>query len=247
MHPPISRQKEPIVESPGAKRTTYLTLLLLVFGSMGLFGGGCGTTRFVEMWNDSSYSAGPLSKILVISFRPDPVQRRISEDAFVATLQKRNTAAVSSYQLFPEAIPDTTALRQTIEKERFDGVLVLVSAEREKIETYVPGYTTREEVTTFDRRWKEYVTRQETVQHEGYTETVMAIRLQTDLSAGPGRGTTALVGDERNDRPNLSSAGKRIRCGTRRKRSAEEKADRSEAVNRPVTPTGPAGDGPLDA
>lgn len=88
---------------------------------------------------------------------------------------------VASYQLFPEAIPDTTALRQKIEEERFDGVLVLVRAEREKIETYVPGYTTREKVTTLNRRFQEFATRQETVQHEGYTETVMAIRLQIDL------------------------------------------------------------------
>ncbi len=181
MYPPISRQKEPVVENPGAKRTAYLVPLLLVFGTMSLFGGGCGTTQLVELWNDSSYSAGPLNKILVISFRPNPAQRRVSEDAFVATLQQRNTVAVASYQLFPEAIPDTTALRQKIEEERFDGVLVLVRAEREKIETYVPGYTTREKVTTLDRRFQEFVTRQETVQHEGYTETVMAIRLQIDL------------------------------------------------------------------
>lgn len=181
VHPLVRCQKEAIVENPGANRTTCLTLLLLVFTSVGLFGGGCGTTQLVELWSDSSYSAGPLNKILVIAFRPDPVHRRMSEDAFVAALQKRNTVAVPSYQLFPDAIPDTTALRQKIEEEGFEGVLVLVKAEREKIETYVPGYTTREEVTTFDRRWKAYVTHYETVQHEGYTETSMAIRVQTDL------------------------------------------------------------------
>ena len=169
------------MEYPGAKRTTGLTLLLLISGSLCLFGGGCGTTRLVEIWSDPSYSAGPLNKILVVAFRPDPVQRRVSEDAFVATLQKRDTVAVPSYQLFPDAIPDTTALRQTIATERFDGVLVLVRAEREKIETYVPGYTTHEEVTTYDRRWKEFVTLRETVQHEGHTETVVTIRIQTDL------------------------------------------------------------------
>ncbi len=169
------------MESPGVRRTTNLILFLLVFGCMGLFAGGCGTSRLVELWSDSAYTAGPLNRILVISFRPDPVQRRISEDAFVAALQKRNAVAVPSHQLFPEAIPDTTALRQKLEEERFDGVLVLVKAEREMIESHVPGYTTRDEVTTFDTRWNKYVTHRETVQHEGYTETVMSIRIQTDL------------------------------------------------------------------
>lgn len=169
------------MRSHGTNRSRNLAVFLLLSMFVGLLAGGCGTTQLVELWRDPTYSAGPLNKILVISFRPDPTHRRISEDAFVEALQKRNTVAVPSYQLFPEAIPDTTALRQTIEEEGYEAVLVLVKAEREETETYVPGYTTREDVTVYDRRWRNFVTRKETVEHEGYTETTMAIRVQTDL------------------------------------------------------------------
>ncbi len=170
------------MESDGNNRSTYLTLLLLICTSVGLFAGGCGSTRLINYWHDPSYSAGPLNKIMIVTLiGRNPVHRRISEDAFVAALQERNTVALPSYQLFPEAVPDTTALRLKIEEEGFDGVLVLVDSDRDVTETYVPGYTTREKVEKYDHGWNRYVTYYETIQHEGYTQTSMAIRIQTDL------------------------------------------------------------------
>ncbi len=157
-------------------------LISLVVG--GVIVGGCGSTQQTNLWADPSYNAAPLTKILVIAIRKDQIERRIWEDAIATDLNSRENAgtiAVASYQLFPDNVPDTLAVRLKTEEERFDGVLVVGRAEFGTLTADVPGYTAIESVTTFSRRWNAYVTRYQDVYHPGYTESETTLSVRTDL------------------------------------------------------------------
>lgn len=142
---------------------------------------GCTSTQLVNLWQNPSYTGRPLTKVLVIGLRRDPVKRRMWEDVFVDKLQERNVTAIASYQLFPNQPPDTAAIRETTKEEGFDGVLTVVRGRREEHETQTPGYTTQEAVTVYDPKWRRYATHYETVYHEGPAETSIALQIQTDL------------------------------------------------------------------
>jgi hypothetical protein len=144
---------------------------------------GCGTTQLVNVWQDPSYRQAPLQKVMVIAMRKDQVRRRMWEDALVATLNKGqdNLLAAPSYQLFPNSLPDTTQLEQDLQDQGFDGVLLISRVRRRLVTSDVPGYTTTEAKTVYKKRWNTYVTRFDSVYHEGYTDTSRVIRVRTDL------------------------------------------------------------------
>ena len=66
----------------------------------------------------------PLKKILVIAVRKDAVWRRIWEDAFVAEFSNDGVKAIASYNLFPNALPDTNQVAGAVQENEFDGILV---------------------------------------------------------------------------------------------------------------------------
>ena len=147
--------------------------------------GGCGSTQQANLWVDPSYNAAPMKTILVIAMRKDQLRRRIWEDAIVTALGSRKhsgAVAVASYQLFPNDVPDTLAVRLKTKEEGFDGVLLVAKAQRDTFTNDVPGYTASEPVTTYSRRWNAYVTRYEDVYHPGCAETETTVSVRTDLS-----------------------------------------------------------------
>lgn len=144
---------------------------------------GCGSTQLVSLWKDPSYNAAPLHKIMVVAIRKDQVRRRMWEDAVVAALskEKAGTLATASYQLFPNEIPDTTALQQDSKDQGFDGVLVVARVERSTLTSEVPSYVSQEPVTEYKRRWNAYVTHYETIVHQGYVDSSKVVSVRTDL------------------------------------------------------------------
>jgi hypothetical protein len=171
-----------MVSRSGYRIVSLLTLFIAL--GIGVFIiDGCGTTQQANLWVDPSYHAAPMTKILVIAMRKDPIRRRMWEDAIVSNINTRQhvgTVAVASYQLFPD-LPDTSAVRLETQEEGFDGVLLVANAQRDTYTNEIPGYTANEPVVTFSRRWNMYVTHYEYIYHPGYTETETAVSVRTDL------------------------------------------------------------------
>jgi hypothetical protein len=145
--------------------------------------GGCGSTQLVNVWKDSSYQAAALKKVLVIAMCQDQLMRRMWEDAFISALREHHaeTVAIPSYQLSPDEVPDTLAVREKTKEEGFDGVLVVARVKIDTLKTDVPGYTTIEPVPEYSYRWRTYVTHYVNVYHPGYTETQTEVSVRTDL------------------------------------------------------------------
>ena len=83
----------------------------------------CSSSKLVDIWNDTSFQEPPLKKILIIAVRRDPVQRRIWEDAFVRELSRYSVYSTASYNLFPNELPDTNQVAETVQEKGFDGIL----------------------------------------------------------------------------------------------------------------------------
>jgi hypothetical protein len=164
-------------------RTACLITLLVTMAVGVMILGGCGSTQLVDLWSDPSYKAVPLNKLLVVAMRKDQLRRRMWEDAFVTALgkQQAGTAVDASYHLFPNEVPDTTALEKISKEQGFDGVLIVAKVERGTVTREVPAYLSTEPVTKYRRRWNTYVTRYETIYHPGYTDTASVFSVRTDL------------------------------------------------------------------
>jgi hypothetical protein len=67
----------------------------------------CATTRLTHVWEDSTYSGGPLRKVMVIGVFRQESERRYFEDELTRQLKARGTDAVQGYKVLPEdEIPD---------------------------------------------------------------------------------------------------------------------------------------------
>jgi hypothetical protein len=145
--------------------------------------GGCGSTQLVNLWQDPAYTVAPMNRIMVMAMRKDPLIRRMWEDAVVAAAANKSnrTEMVSSYHVFPDDVPEPSAMDTLMAKEGFDGVLVVARIERDTLTSEVPGYISTEPVTEYNPRWNTYVTRYEAVYHPDYIDTTTAISVRTDL------------------------------------------------------------------
>jgi len=144
---------------------------------------GCGSTQLVNLWQDPAYTPAPMHKIMVMAMRKDPLIRRMWEDAFVvaAAGKSSGTEMVSSYHLFPDSIPEPSAMDTLMAKEGIDGVLVVARMERDTLTSDMPGYISTEPVTEYSPRWNTYVTRYEAVYYPDYVDTTTAVSVRTDL------------------------------------------------------------------
>ncbi|MDD4050713.1 MAG: hypothetical protein PHR28_02285 [candidate division Zixibacteria bacterium] len=144
---------------------------------------GCGSAQLVNLWQDPSYTVTPMHKIMVMAMRKDPLTRRMWEDAFVAGAADKSTVTkmVASYQLFPNEMPDPSAMDTLVAKEGFDGVLIVAKIELETTTNEMPGYVTDEQVTEYHPRWNTYVTRYEKIYHPSYADTTTTVSVRTDL------------------------------------------------------------------
>jgi hypothetical protein len=149
---------------------------------------GCAVqSEMADLWKDPSFTSGPIRNVLVVAPRKDPVRRRMWEDAFVNEMNARGLTATSSYQLFPEAPPDTLEVLETVRKNGCDAVLVSIRLPDEASSTYVPGPLRREAVTRQDF-YGGYHTYWRDVQDPGYTEIDEVLRFQTEVWATGGSG-----------------------------------------------------------
>ena len=105
---------------------------------------GCATTQIVSQWTDPQYKAGPLKKVLVFIAAKDDAVRRSAEDEAVRALAG-GTKGVASYTLYPDQgqinKANEAAIRSRLEKEGFDGALVVRLQTVDKETVYVPPQT----------------------------------------------------------------------------------------------------------
>ena len=151
----------------------WLTPALLVLGlgavlAIGSLAGCAASTGLTNMWRDPDYNAPPIQDMLVLSMRRVLVMRRLWEDEFVEELAEHDIQATASYRLFPEQIPDTSAVLAAVRDNGFDGVLINYPAGRETERRYVPGYVTSRPVTSRSPWTGYYYTRWRNTYEPGY-------------------------------------------------------------------------------
>jgi len=162
------------------KQISRATLKILLYFIAALFG-GCASGTLSNMWRDPSFSSGPMTNILVIAVRNDPVRRRLWEDGFVAELGKHRVTATPSYRLFPDALPDTQQCIAAIQTNGYDGVLVTRRLGVDTVATYVPGYTKDTVITRYNQWSNMYFTYYRKEQVPGYTETELTARHEVNV------------------------------------------------------------------
>jgi len=145
---------------------------------------GCvSSSTLVDKWQDPSYKNPPLSKMLVIAVRKDATKRRIWEDAFAGELAKHGVAATSSYNLFPDAPPDTTQVIASVKENGFDGILAILKGRTETNKQVTPGYTTQIQDVRYNPYWDRYGTFYREIVHPGCVDSQKVDLRAIDVTA----------------------------------------------------------------
>jgi hypothetical protein len=152
---------------------------------------GCGSTGLVDIWRDPTFNGPPLSKVLVISVRKDAAKRRLMEDTFTKVLSKHDVAAIPSYRIWEDALPDTQTVADEVRAAGYDGVIVVSKLDTREDVTYVPGYTRTEPETRYNPWLRGYYTYYKQVTVEGYEETERVVRHRIDVWLVRGQGVQA--------------------------------------------------------
>ena len=163
----------------------------------------CSSSSLVDIWNDPSYHESPLKKILIISIRKNPVQRRIWEDAFVAEFSKQGVTAISSYTLFPAAVPDTNQVVETVQKNGFDGILVSSHLTAGTETHFVESYVTSEAKSRYNPFNNTYSVYYHDIEHPAYTDSLIVKRRAIDFWVTKNGGR--MIWGATSDTPELNS------------------------------------------
>jgi hypothetical protein len=107
-----------------------LTLLLLM--------GACApNTEVINSWKDPNAQPRKFNKVLAVFMTKDVGMRRAGEDELVRKLGKN---AVASYTVLPESVTgDRAKAKAWIQKEGFDGLVIMRPLAVNQETTYVPG------------------------------------------------------------------------------------------------------------
>jgi len=153
--------------------------LLLVLAVLALT--GCASsTSLTNMWRDPEF-APPMRSILVIGVMRNPAGRRNWEDRMSEELSVHHVHAVPSYSLFPGELPDTDAVITGVQREGFDGVMIVHPLGTQSETHYVPGYVRTVPTLGYDRWDGVYYNYYRRIYEPGYVETEQVVRHQIDL------------------------------------------------------------------
>ena len=164
-------------------------LVATVLGCLMFLSAGCSSSTLVDEWSDPSYHEPPLKKILVMDISTDLAKRRIWEDAFSGELSQFGVHAMSSYRIFPGALPDTGRVIEAIQENAFDGVLVTRLLLPDTSSDYVEGSVTTLHKRRFNLRTGYYTYYEQYVQHPAYLDSQITKRRSIDLWVTGNEGT----------------------------------------------------------
>jgi hypothetical protein len=149
---------------------------------------GCSSSTLVNMWKDPVHPQQPIDKAYVIGVKRDATARRLIEDTFVGELTRFGLTAVPSYREFASALPDTQQVRDVVDRDGYDGVVVVVPLGTETRETYVPGYVTTVPGPYYGPHgygygyWGSYYyPAYQTIYQPGYVERSDIVRIRVDV------------------------------------------------------------------
>lgn len=104
--------------------------------------GGCSASQMVNMWKDPVLPKAPIDNVLVIALAKEQANRRLWEDAVVEELQANGARGTQSYDLYPNAAPDTLQVAQAVQEHHYGGVIVMHRLGTRQVARLVPGYVT---------------------------------------------------------------------------------------------------------
>ena len=99
----------------------------------------CTSTQLAHSWRDTSYTAGPLRKILVVAVRKNQARRRAWEDGFAGALWRHGVDATPSYCLIPTTLPDTSFIDSIARNGNFDGIMLIGKSSTRTTENVTPS------------------------------------------------------------------------------------------------------------
>jgi len=142
---------------------------------------GCTSSSLTNMWRDPNFKNPPMTNMLIVAAKKNPVNRRIWEDEIVAELSAHGVMSTPSYRLFTDSIPDPDQVGAAVQEKKFDGVLFIRRLPTEISTNYVPGYVKSEQVTRYNERTRTYSTFYRDVQQPGYTDTNKVVRHEVNV------------------------------------------------------------------
>jgi hypothetical protein len=157
-----------------------ITAMILVFVILIC---ACSSSRITKPWYDPSFQPAALGNVLVVAVRKDARIRRMWEDAFTAELAKHGIVALSSYNLFPDAPPDTNQVITAVQENSFDGVLAILRLKTETKRHYVQGYMTTEQSRHYNSYLQRYITSYQEIEHAGYIDSQKVDIREIDVSS----------------------------------------------------------------
>ncbi len=152
----------------------------------GLF--GCSSSQLVNVWKNPEQPRTAFTKMMVITMKRDAAIRRLWEDSFVNALRAYGVSATPSYQLFPDALPDTQEVVSTVRENNFDGIIITSNLPSRTEDQYMPGYITEVPVYRYDRWYNTYSVYYQDIYEPGYIAIDTVIRHRIDVWSAGGKG-----------------------------------------------------------
>lgn len=159
----------------------HTLLILALLGTIAF--PGFKSTKLAFSWTNPNFSGGPFKNIMVLAMNGRAAGRADFEDQMAAAISRPGVQAVQSYSLIPrpEATPiDMNQLRDVVQGQNFDAILVSRLVKYEKTVTFVPGqvYPLYPYYSTF---YGYYGTLYPAVYDPGYLQTETQAQIETNL------------------------------------------------------------------
>jgi len=141
------------------------------------------STKLAFSWTNPNFTGGPFKNILVLAVNGRASARADFEDQMVAVISRPGIVAVQSYSLIPrpDATPiDKKQLRDVVQGQNFDAILVSRLVKYDKKVKYVPGqiYTPYAYYGTFYGYYEEIYP---VVYSPGYMEREVEAQVETNF------------------------------------------------------------------
>ncbi|MFI5252225.1 MAG: hypothetical protein ACHQQQ_07315 [Bacteroidota bacterium] len=149
---------------------------------------GCTSSRLANEWRDPAFGSQPLTHMLIIVPKKNPIYKRLWEDAFVAGLAAQGVDATPSYSIFGDSIPDPSQISSVVQDKHFDGVLMVKRLQTQYSTIDMPGAVTKQAVDRYNKWTNSYETIYKEVQQPGYTDTSKIVRHEVDVYSTAGEG-----------------------------------------------------------
>jgi len=169
------------ISMSNSRVTLARRMILSILAVLSSIDFGCAPSELTNIWRDPSFKDQPMTNILVIAVKKDPVSRRMWEDGLAAELTTHGVAPTPSYKLFPGALPDTQQVIAAVREKHCDGVLIVRRLPNETSTSERPAYVKSVPVTLFDQMSNTYYITYADVIQPGYVDTLKTVRHEINL------------------------------------------------------------------